>query len=89
MSKGSEILKVRMPDKLLADAQVAFERARDQKDSKIETMSDWVRDCIRERLEKGARSKASKQRAKMNRQLEKDQALVRKCDTDESGDSGG
>lgn len=59
MSKGSKVVLVRIPPELLAEAEAALTR-HNQHARELWTMSDFVRDCLRERVDKRERRKKSK-----------------------------
>jgi hypothetical protein len=55
MSKGSPIIRVRVPAALLAQVEAKVERSQDSKDEPY-TLSSWIISAIREKLYKNKRS---------------------------------
>lgn len=64
MSKGSPVIRVRVPAALLAQIEAAVERSQDTRSEGGYTLSSWIVAALRERLAKHQRSAASGRRRK-------------------------
>jgi len=76
MYKGSKIVPVRIPARLLADVEAAIASANRKRFQEPYTMSSWLIDCIRDRLAKLSHAKMSRLRGQLKRRQAKCNTLM-------------
>lgn len=69
MSKGSQIISVRIPDKLLVEIEKAVHSANQVNASEPYNVGSWIRKCVQEKL---AHLKRSRRRTQMKIDRRKD-----------------
>jgi Arc/MetJ-type ribon-helix-helix transcriptional regulator len=68
-SGASKIVQVRIPDDMLAEITKRIQASMSYTLTEPWTISTFIRDCVRERLDKPSRAKASRERKKKERQI--------------------
>jgi len=62
MSKGSQIIPVRIPEDLLAVVQQTIQSANSKRRHEPYTVSSWIRQCVAEKLSHLKRSKGRRRK---------------------------